>query len=423
LIAFLIGALKIIVLLGFVILIHECGHFFIAKLCKIKVTDFAIGFGPTLLKKQGKETLYAIRAIPLGGYINMVGEEQRSDEPGSFSKASIPKRMAILFAGAIVNIIFGLLVYFIIISSFGNNLSTTIEKVIIGEGYQAEVVGLKSGDEVLKINGKKMRLKQDVDKMLEKAKTTEIVLTVERDGNLHEIPITPTKKEINYIGIYLGAPEKDLSSEIKEVIVGSPAEMTGILAGDIVISVNEINTEEEPELIEKEISEFSGEDITILVNRNGEILTFNVKPEVLERYYLGVEFGYAEKSFGNNIYYGFWRTVDFTVSIGDNLARLFTGKVSADQLIGPIGISEAVTRTEGFIDFISLVAIISLSLGVTNLLPIPPLDGGKILLILIEAVRRKPIAQELEIRIQLAGFALLIGLSIYVAYNDVLRMF
>ena len=97
-IAFLIGAIKIIVLLGFIILIHECGHFFMAKLCKIRVTDFAIGFGPAIFKKKGKETLYAIRAIPLGGYVNMVGEAERSDEPGSFSRASIPRRVKILLA-------------------------------------------------------------------------------------------------------------------------------------------------------------------------------------------------------------------------------------------------------------------------------------------------------------------------------------
>ena len=118
-ISFLISAIKIIFLLGFLILIHEGGHFLVAKLCKVKVNEFAIGFGPTIWKKQGKETKYALRLIPLGGFVSMEGEVESSEKEGSFSKASIPKRIAIVAAGVIVNIIFGLIVYFILMSSSG----------------------------------------------------------------------------------------------------------------------------------------------------------------------------------------------------------------------------------------------------------------------------------------------------------------
>ena len=112
---FLINALKIIFLLGFLIFIHEGGHFLIAKLCNVKVNEFAIGFGPTILKKQGKETKYALRAIPLGGFVSMEGEDEESNNERSFSNASIPKRIAIVAAGAIINIVFGLIVYFILV--------------------------------------------------------------------------------------------------------------------------------------------------------------------------------------------------------------------------------------------------------------------------------------------------------------------
>ena len=127
--AFLINAIKIIFLLGFLVLIHEGGHFVVAKLCKVKVNEFAIGFGPTIWSKQGKETKYALRLIPLGGFVSMEGEEEHSEEEGSFSKASIPKRIAIVAAGGLVNIFFGLIVYFTIVSINGNNISTTIESV------------------------------------------------------------------------------------------------------------------------------------------------------------------------------------------------------------------------------------------------------------------------------------------------------
>ena len=118
-ISFIINALKIIFLLGFLIIIHEGGHFLVARLCKVKVNEFAIGFGKTIWQKQGRETKYTLRLIPLGGFCSMEGEDEESDDEGSFSKASVWKRMAIVVAGAVVNILFGILVYFILISSVG----------------------------------------------------------------------------------------------------------------------------------------------------------------------------------------------------------------------------------------------------------------------------------------------------------------
>ena len=140
-------------------------------------------------------------------------------------------------------------------------------------------------------------------------------------------------------------------------------------------------------------------------------------------YYLGVIFKEAPNNLSNNIYYAFWDTVDFTTSIVDNLRELFTGNVSTDQLMGPIGISTVVAETNGFSEYIYLIALISLSLGVTNLLPFPPLDGGKIVILLIEAIRRKPIKENIEIGIQTAGFLIIIGLSLYITYNDILKIF
>ena len=253
-ISFIIAALKIIFILGFLVFIHEGGHFLIAKLCKIKVNEFAIGFGPVIWKHQGKETKYAIRAIPLGGFCNMEGEEEKSEESGSFSKASIPKRIAIVAAGATVNIIFGIIVYFILMSC---------------------------------------------------------------------------------IGMYVGT-EDTIINHIK----------------------------------------FAGEE-----------------------------------------------TEQLFISLFDSIKQLFTGKIGVDQMMGPVGISEVVAKTNGIQEFIYLLSVISISLGVTNLLPIPALDGGKILILIIEAIRRKPLNEKFEINIQLLGFSLLIALSIYITYHDIVRIF
>lgn len=335
-ITFLINAIKIIFLLGFLVFIHEGAHFIVAKLSKVKVNEFAIGFGPTIWKKQGKETKYAIRLIPLGGFVNMEGEEEASDKEGSFSKASIPKRIAIVAAGAIVNIIFGLLVYFILSASSGNNISTRVASV---ENINVQAVEqIQVGDKITKINGNKVRNIQDIYRQLNK-------------------------------------------------IAGTSLEMT--------------------------------------VERNSELLTFNIdlaKDEETGKYYIGIILEQEENNFANNVYYGFWDTVDFSVSIVDNLKLLFTGKIQTNQLMGPVGISNVVSKTNGIREYIYMLALISLSLGVTNLLPIPPLDGGKILLLIIEGIRKKPIKQELELKIQLLGFAALITLSLFVTFNDVTRI-
>lgn len=135
---FIISALKIIFLLGFLVFIHEGGHFLVAKLSKVKVKEFAIGFGPTLFKYQGKETKYALRLIPLGGFVNMLGEEERSEEKGSFSKTSIPKRIAIVAAGGIINILFGLIIYFILSAIAIQYPSNIIENII--QDYPAQAV-------------------------------------------------------------------------------------------------------------------------------------------------------------------------------------------------------------------------------------------------------------------------------------------
>jgi len=421
LISFIISAIKIIFLLGFLILIHEGGHFLVAKACKIRVNEFAIGFGPTIWKKQGKETKYALRLIPLGGFVNMLGEEERSEEEGSFSKASIPKRIAVVLAGGIVNILFALIVYFTLVSCSGNYISTTIDSTV--PGYASEVAGIEVGDKILKINNKKVRLRSDIDEQIQKSNGNEMIITVERNGKEKEIKLVPTVEETKNIGIYLGASEENLSSEIKAIYPESPAEMQGLLAGDIIIKVDGIECKNNPYKIVELISSSANKKIQIEVERKGEIKIFEILPEIQKTYKIGVIFALAENSFTNNIYYGFWDTIDFSVSIIDNLKQLFTGNVSADQLMGPVGISETVSKTQGIVEYVYMIALISLSLGVTNLLPFPPLDGGKVVILLIEAIRRKPLKENIEIGIQMAGFCLLIGLSIYVTYNDILRIF
>ena len=337
--SFLLNALKIIIMLGFLVFIHEGGHFLIAKLFKVRVNEFAIGFGPTIFTKEKGETKYALRLIPLGGFVSLEGEEAYSEVEGSFSKVSIPKKIAIVSAGALVNIIFGLLVYFIIVTSIGNFYSTTVDYTI--DNYAAQNYGILSGDKIIKINDKKVDTRNDIVNILENKK---------------------------------------------------------------------------------------GEKIDVTLIRNEEELTIQMQPTVIQEegityYYLGVVLQKIENNLWNNIYYGLIDTKDFSLSIVDNLKDLFSGGVSVDHMVGIVGISDIVVSTNGIYEYVYIIALISLSLGITNLLPLPPLDGGKILIYIIQAIRRKPLKEETELKIQTLGFSILIALSIYVTYNDVLRIF
>ena len=416
-VTFIISAIKIIFLLGFLILIHELGHFIVAKLCKVKVNEFAIGFGPLIWKKQGKETKYAIRLLPLGGFVSMEGEEERSEDARSFSKASIPRRIAICAAGATVNIIFGLMVYFIlIVSTVGPYTSNEIDLTVYG--YVSEEIGLKNGDKIIELDGTKIKSQYDINKVLQKQNGEEINLKIERNGEILDYNIKPTRIDNRYTGIYLNEKCKIIMVE-----KNSPAEKQGINANDEIIKVNEQEVNGDVALALDLIEESQTDSVQLTLKRGNAEIQTELKFEYIPSYYIGAQFKKAEDNFINRCINGGIQTKEFTFSIIDNLKQLFTGNVGIDQMMGPVGISETVAKTTGIQDFIYLLALISLSLGVTNLLPIPALDGGKILILIIEAIRRKPLKEKTEINLQLIGFSILIGIFILVTYNDILRIF
>lgn len=419
--SFFITAIKVVFLLGFLIFIHEGGHFLVAKLCKVTVNEFAIGFGPTIWKSKNTKTKYALRLIPLGGFVSMEGEEERSEAEGSFSKTSIPRRIAIVLAGGIVNIIFGLVVYFCLVSAVGGNISQKIETV--DPDYGAHQAGILPGDEVIRINGKRVHQKQDITDIMQESEGKQVRVQIKRNEQILEYMVEPKTIEGKDTGIYLGVEGENVTTEIVALYPNSPAEKQGIEVGDIILQVNGKEVGSDPYQVVTFISEAETNEILFTIKRKDEIKEIKVEAEVSYTYLLGVGFEKAEDNFVNNIYYGFWNTVDFSTSIIENLKMLFTGKVSTNQLTGPIGISTMVAKTQGIEDFIYLLALISLSLGVTNLLPFPPLDGGKVVIYLIEAIRRKPMKEKTEINIQMIGFAILIGLTIFVTYNDILRIF
>ena len=415
---FLLNAVKIIFLLGFLVLIHEGGHFLVAKLFKVKVNEFSIGFGKKILSKQKGETTYSLRIIPLGGFVSMLGEEERSEDERSFSRQSIPKRIAIVAAGGLVNIFFGLAVYFIILACLGNFVSKTIDRLVAD--YGAEKAGIMAGDEIVSVNGRHIFITKDVNAIVLKNKDKDLTVAIKRNGEKKEFTVKPTEVKTRSLGIYV---ESNDGERTKVSYIFEESTTKDILkVGDVITKINDTYVENDYDALVESLNNSTGE-VNIRYKRDGKELESVVTPIEVSNYYLGVVFRPANKDLGTRLYYAWFETGNFAISLAENVKSIFTAKVSVDQMMGPIGISKTVASTSTFYEFIYLMALISLSLGVTNLLPIPALDGGKILILLIEAIRRKPMKQELEIGIQFIGFAFLIALSVYVGYMDVLRFF
>lgn len=362
----------------------------------------------------------------------MEGEEERSENEGSFSKASIPKRIAIVIAGATVNIIFGLLVYFILMSTAATYVTNEISTVL--DGYAAQETGLQQNDKIVELNGKKIKNKYDLNNAMNIATGTnnsenknksmqnyngeEITLKIERNNSIQEVKIKPTEIKSKNTGIYL-----DENCKIISIEKGSSAEKYGLKTNDKIIKVNNQEINGDYNKIVELIQEKGVNTLLITVERKGQEISVELTPDYISSYYLGVNLKQAEDNLLNHLIYGGIETKQFMFSILDNIKMIFTGGVSVDQMMGPVGISEVVAKTNGIKEFVYMLALISLSLGVTNLLPIPALDGGKILLLIIEAIRRKPLNERTEINIQLIGFSILIALSLYITYNDILRIF
>ena len=245
-----------------------------------------------------------------------------------------------------------------------------------------------------------------------------VSIKFERNGKILNIDIKPTEVKTKVTGMYL-----DEKCKVIGVDKNSSSDKQGIQANDVIIKINGEDTNKDTNQVLSILKENQINTFTLTIQRGKEEIKKEITPENVSKYYLGVNMKKAPDNIKNRIIYGSIETKNFIFSIADNVKQLFTGRVGVDQMVGPIGIGEVVSKTSGIREFVSMMALISISLGVTNLLPIPALDGGKILILIIEAIRRKPMKQENEINIQLIGFSILIALSIYVSYNDILRLF
>ncbi len=423
-----------IVALSFLILIHELGHFMAARWMGVKVLEFAIFMGPKLFSWKRGETEYSIRAIPMGGFCKMEGEEESSNDERAFNKKPAGKRALIVVAGATMNILVAILITTIISFSLGYN-TRTIES--ISENSPLLEAGLQVGDEIVSYDKKHIFFpSSDFSLFLFLSEGEEVDVEYRREGvkGLQKTRLAPRMSAPIYmIGITVGTePDGTANNIIEKVQQGSPAGMAGLTPGDKIIRVDDTPVAKKVDLATY-LQQSKENPVDITVNRNGDTITMHdVKPQPSETYYdLGVQFEFKKGDFLGTIQSGLNYSISTIRSVYMTLGGMFTGKVKFKDLSGPVGIVDTIGQvvdmgtgfSEKLLYLLQISMFLSLNLGVMNLLPFPALDGGKLLLILIEKIRRKPIDPEKEAWISMVGFVLLILLLIATLFNDIPRLF
>lgn len=330
-----------VVLFLLLIVFHEFGHFIVAKKSGIKVNEFAVGMGPLIYSKEKGETTYSFRAIPIGGYCAMEGEDDESSDPRSFDNAPASKRFLTILAGPVANLIIAVLV-FTIVGVIGGVVTTTVDDFI--EDSPAQAAGIEKGDEILKINGQEISDFTDISKVV---------------NDFYK--------------------DKDFDKEI-----------------------------------------------TVRAKRNGKDLDFAFKPKVEgENTYIGIIPARRTPGFFEAIGLGFKETGRNVKMIFTILGRLFTGKLAFGALSGPVGVLKELGNQaqNGLASLLYFLAYISVNLAVFNLLPIPALDGSKLLTSGIEIITGKKINKKLEEKITMVGFFILLGLILVVSIKDIVNLF
>ena len=460
-----------VLIFGLLIFIHELGHFIVARLCGVKVLEFAIGMGPKLISWKGKKsgTRYALRLFPIGGFVNMLGEngmetvqgdngmenvqgnnvdntesktlfrELPSEDPEdtrpvntdwqeltpelakqAYCNQNVWKRILISIAGPAMNIILGILLMLVMVLVQGQNAAATTVIAGFHVQYTAEEAqyGFEPKDHLYSVNGERLLSYADFERFVKDANGEEITVTVQRSN-----PEDPT--DYSMIDVKTVLTESDLS-----LFMGSLSENCGLSIQDKVIKVNSTRVHTYDEL-SYEIMNQGYKPLTLTVLRNGEkIVLENVIVPSYENQ--GIVFGdidfliYREPEFNfvTVLKHTWFRSLSTVKMVYDSLFGLFSGRYGVEAVSGPVGITKVVGQAAkyGFIPVLNLVVVISINLGVMNLLPIPALDGGHIFIYLIEVVRRKPMKRELEGIINFVGLVLMLALAVLIAIKDIITL-
>lgn len=440
-----------VIVIGILILIHELGHFFVARWTGVGVERFSIGFGPVLLRWRGKETEYVLSAIPMGGYVKMMGEENpleggaatAFDPKKAFALKPLWARFLIVFAGPGMNFVLAAVIFAAVLATVGRPVwPAAVGKVAAGS--PAATAGLRTGDVVTGVNGRAVSYWEDLERIVAGSDGQPLTLRVRRDDAEQTVTLTPRRKAVTD-PIFKEAREvwdigagPQLVPQISSVAPDSPAARAGIQAGDVVVAAagEPVYT---PEDLVEAIRTRPGQPFEITVEREGKRLALRVTPEATreksptgEEAVVGkIQAGIATKAVRFEAYnpaqaviHGVERTWDMTVLTVKGLWKLVSRQIDSSNIGGPIQIATEAGRQakEGMGSLALFTAIISVNLAVLNLLPVPMLDGGHLFFFMIEAVMGRPLSVKKREAAQQLGFVLLMMLMVYALWNDLNRL-
>ncbi len=435
--------------ISIIVTFHEYGHYLAARLCGVKVLEFSVGFGNKLFgKKLGRDkTEYKICALPLGGYVKMLDEREgnvsESEKNRAFNNQSLLKRFFIVFSGPLFNFILAIFFYFLIFASGYDGFQPNVG--VVKANSTAESIGMNPGDIIYSVNNKRVKTWSDVtlQSVKSSAEENDIIFEVLREGNLIKLA------NINYKNISLDQSNIldslgilnfiSKTSKIGFVEDGSPAFNSGLKRHDKVISINNIKVNNWNEIVNI-IKNNPKKILNLYILSEGKYKNVKVTPEIIKKNNiqfgrLGISPFVDDNDILQNkikVKYGFFesiklsivKTYDFTLLTLNFIVKLIKGEVSSKSISGPVGIAgyAADSFKSGYTSFLGLLAMLSISIGILNLLPIPMLDGGHLMYYLVEFIIRRPIPERVQLVFQQVGITFLIFLSFFALYNDLLRI-
>lgn len=420
-----------ILILGMIVIVHELGHFLLAKRNGITVTEFSVGMGPRLASFVKGGTRYSLKLFPIGGSCMMLGEDETIEDEGAFNKKGVWARFSVIFAGAFFNFLFAFILALILLGNAGVD-KPYVTKIKSGSAADSK---LQVGDQVTNINGSAIHFGQEIRyyNYFNPITKEPVKVTFLRDGKKNTTEITPQWTKIYLLGCSYTPDAKKAVLESMEP--SYPLAKAGLAVGDVIVGVNgtQITSGQKladyfntNPLTDKKVA------VSYLKGGKGTPVTVNVTPKLVDSgYSMGWEYNITREKVPalevvqDSFYYLEMNIVNTMKSV----LYLVTGKVSMKEISGPVGIvnyvGNVVSESKGYgirillLSLIDFSILISANLGVMNLLPLPALDGGRLVFLLIEAIRRKPVPKEKEAMVHMVGMALLMLLMVFVMYNDI----
>ena len=438
----IISIISGILLLGILVFVHELGHFSIAKLCGVKVLKFSLGFGPRLVSHRWGETEYMICAIPLGGFVQMLGEGGGElgesaellpeEEARSFARQSVWRRTAIIAAGPIMNLLLPFLVlplsYLIGVQLPAYLAEPPCVGYVVSDSA-ASRSGFQPGDCITGFNGQPVSSWEEVNRLLISGIGDRLTFNVERNGEQLQIPVEAD--EGNPEGLQVMGMLPDQSSRIGSVSQGMPALKAGMEPGDRIVAVNQSPIRSWYDL-RPAIQEQPGAELQVSVERAGETLVFSLTPVQLEDdgdFLIGImpEQATVLTSYGvvESFKAGSERAMQLIELTLIFIQKLFAGHISTDSIGGPIQVVQIAGQAaqSNISSILGVLAFLSIQLGILNLLPIPILDGGHLFFNFFEMLRGEPLSLRARETLQQVGLILLLMLMVLAFYNDIMRLF